>query len=110
MNLLFQIFGLVLIVGIPVYLHACVKFAGIIQAERPEWIERCGSLRFFYTGRFTLADPNVQHAILGIAFSSRWREIGSSVAPIYVGRIRFLLPFLLIVFGSLIVAIFVFKP
>jgi hypothetical protein len=67
-------------------------------------------VEFFYTGMSRIADPNVGNAILGVAFSSRWRTLSSSSAPAYVERIRILLPLLFVVFGILIVAIVVFKP
>ena len=110
MDLLFPIAGLVLLVGIPVYLHAVVKLGGIVQAEHPEWVSRRGSLSFFYTGMPRIADPNVGSSVLGIAFSSRWRTLQSLSAPTYVGRIRLLLPLLLVVFGAVLVAIAVLKP
>jgi hypothetical protein len=109
MSLLFPIAGLVLLIGIPIYLHAVFKLGGIVQAEHPEWINHRGSLSFFYTGMPRVADSNVGNSVLGIAFSSRWRALSSSSAPTYVIRIRVLLPLLLVVFGAEIVAIVVFK-
>ncbi len=110
MDLLFPIAGLVLLIGIPVYLHAVVKLGGIVQAEHPEWVNRRGSLSFFYTGMPRAADPNVGNTVLGVAFSSRWRTLSAPSAPKYVVRIRILLPFLLVVFGLVLVAILVLKP
>lgn len=110
MNLLFPIAGLVLFIGIPVYLHAIVKLWGIVQAEHPEWVDRQGSLSFLYTGMPRIADPNVGNAVLGVAFSSRWRELHSRSASVYVGRIRFLLPSLLVVFVAVVAATAVLKP
>jgi hypothetical protein len=110
MDLLFPIAGLILLVGIPVYLHAVVKLSNIVQAEHPEWVNRRGSLSFFYTGMPRVADPNVGSAVLGVAFSSRWRSLSSPSASKYVSRIRILLPLLLVVFGLVLVAIAVLKP
>jgi hypothetical protein len=110
MDLLFPIAGLILLIGIPVYLHAVVKLGRIVQAEHPEWVNRRGSLSFFYTGMPRIADPNVGNAVLGVAFSSRWRTLSSPSASAYVGRIRILLPSLLSVFGALLVAAAVHKP
>jgi hypothetical protein len=110
MDLLFPIAGLILLIGIPVYLHAIIKLGGIVQAEHPEWVSRRGSLSFFYTGMPRIADPNVGNAVLGVAFSSRWRTLSSPSAPAYVGRIRILLPLLLVVFGAVLIAAAVLKP
>ena len=110
MDLLFPIAGLVLLIGIPVYLHAVVKLGGIVQAEHPEWVNRRGSLSFFYMGMPRIADPNVGNAVLGIAFSSRWRALSSPSASAYVGRIRILLPLLLAVFGAVLVAAAALQP
>ena len=110
MDLLFPIAGLVLLIGIPVYLHAVVKLGAIVQAEHPEWVNRRGSSSFFYTGMPRIADPNVGNAVLGVAFSSRWHTLNSPYASAYVGRIRILLPSLLAVFGALLVAAVVHKP
>ena len=110
MDLLFPIAGLVLLIGIPVYLHAVIKLSGIVRAEHPEWVSRRGSLSFFYTGMPRVADPNVGNAVLGVAFSSRWRTLNSPSASAYVGRIRILLPLLLVVFGVVLVAGVVLKP
>ena len=110
MDLLLPIASLVLLVGIPVYLHAVVKLGRIVQAEHPEWANRRGSLSFFYTGMPRIADPNVGSAVLGVAFSSRWRTLSSPSASAYVGRIRILLPLLLVVFGAVLVAGAVLKP
>lgn len=110
MDFLFPIAGLVLLVGIPIYMNAITKLWVIVQKERPEWVNRRGSLSFFYTGMPRLADPNVSYAVLGIALSSRWRTLSSPSASTYVRRIRFLLPSLLAVFGTVLVVIVVFKP
>ena|SRR6185312_1805767 len=110
MDLLFPIAGLVLLICIPVYLHAVVKLSGIVQAEHPEWVNRRGSLSFFYTGMPRIADPSVGNAVLGVAFSSRWRTLSSPSASTYVSRIRILLPLLLAVFGLVLVVAATHKP
>lgn len=110
MDFLLPIAGLVLLIGIPVYLHALVKLHGIVQAEHPEWVDRKGSLSFFYSGMPRIADPNVGTAVLGLAFSPRWRALRSPSAAKYVGRVRVLLPSLLAVFAVVMVAILVGAP
>jgi len=110
MDLLLPIAGLVLLIGIPVYLHSIFRLSGIVQAEHPEWTDRRGSLSFFYTGMPRIAAPNVGIAVLGVAFSSRWRTLKSPSVSKYVRRIRILLPSLLVVFGALLVAAAVHKP
>jgi hypothetical protein len=110
MDLLFPIAGLILLVGVPAYLHATVKLGGIVQAERPEWISGRWATSFFYTGMPRIADPNVSCSVLGIAFSSRWRTLHSPSVPTYVRRIRLLLPLLLAVFGAVLVAVVALRP
>jgi hypothetical protein len=110
MNLLFPIAGLILLIGISVYLHAVIKFSDIVQTEHPEWINRRGTLSFLYTGMPPSADPNVSLAILGIIFSARWRALRSPMAATYVGRIRILFPLLVTVFVGVLVAVAVLKP
>lgn len=110
MALLFPLAGLASLIGTPVYLHAIIKLGGIVQAEHPEWVNRRGSLSFFYMGMPRIADPNVGNAILGVAFSSRWRTLNSPSASTYVGRIHILLPLLLVVFGAVLVAAAAHKP
>jgi len=110
MDLLFPIAGLILLIGIPVYLHAVVKLGGIVQAEHPEWARHRGPLSFFYTGMPRIANPNLGNTVLAVAFGSRWRTLNSPLALSYVRRIRILLPLLLAVFGAVLVAIVVLRP
>ena len=110
MDLLFPIAGLLLLLGIPAYLHAVVKLGGIIQAEHPVWLRRKGSLSFFYTSMPRVADPNVGISVFSLAFSSRWRTLQSPAASAYVSRIRLLLPLLLVAFVAVLAAIAVLKP
>ena len=110
MDLLLRLASVLMLIGIPIYQHAVIKLAGIVQQEHPEWIDKRGSLSFFYTGRPRIADPNVNMAVLGLAFSSRWRQLISPFAATYAWRIRILLPFLLFIFGSTITAGFIFTP
>ena len=110
MALLYPLAGLLMLIGTLVYLHAVAKFYGIVAAERPDWVDRRGSLSFFYTGMPRLSDPNVSMAVVGLAFGSRWRELRSASAAKYVRRIRVLLPALLAVFAGALVAIAVGTP
>lgn len=110
MDLLFPIAGVLLLVGVPVYLHAVVKLGGIVQAEHPEWLGRKGSLSFFYTGMPRVTDPNAGISVLGVAFGTRWRTLHAPAVPTYVSRIRLLLPLLMVVFVVVLVATAVLKP
>ncbi len=102
--------GLVMVFSAPIYLHAVVKLHAIVAAERPEWVDRRGSLSVFYTGLPRLSDPNVSFAVISLAFSSRWRELKSRSAAKYVGRIRVLLPMNLAIFSGIVVAAAVIAP
>jgi hypothetical protein len=75
-----------------IYLHALVKLYGILKKERPDWVERKGSLSFFYSGLPRIGDPNVGAAVVGTAFSSRIRQLHSPRALSYAKRIRICLP------------------
>ena len=110
MNLLYPVAGLMMLIGTPIYLSSVVKLHSIISAEHPDWVDRRGTLSFFYKGMPRVVDPNVNQAVLGIAFSHRWRSLESPIAYKYVRRIRIFLPSLLVVFGVVLVTIAVSAP
>ena len=87
-----QIFASLCLFGLVVlYLYTFYKFHQVVQAERPEWVDRKGSLSFFYQSFPRVSDPNVTVAVLRTVLSARVRELCSPVASIYARRIRLLL-------------------
>lgn len=66
---------LIVAVVMPFYLHALIKFHGIVRSKRSDWAERKGSLSFFYEGFPKVFDPNIGVAVLGTAFSRRIYEL-----------------------------------
>jgi hypothetical protein len=94
-----------LIVAVGVYLYSVYRLHQVIASEQPQWVDRKGTLSFFYTGMPRVADPNVSLAVLGVAFSSKARQL-SAVAKPYVRCIRVLLPLVLLFFlGVLVVSV-----
>jgi hypothetical protein len=110
MQLLMIIAGGLFIFCVVVYLHAIWKFHQIIHSEKPEWLQRRGSLSFIYDGLPRLADPNVGWAVLRAAFSPRIRELYSPLAAVYAHRIRVLLPVALLLFTLIVIVIALVKP
>lgn len=92
------------------YMHALSKFYALVKAERPDWVDRRGSLSIFYAGMPRLADPNVSLATIGLAFSPRRHELRSPSASRYADRIRVLLPFGLVLFVGILAMIFAAAP
>ena len=74
----------------PFYMYAFFRFFGIVQRERPDWLEIRSSMRHVYEGTLRIGDPNVQIELLKIAFGARWRELQSPMAASYAKRIRLL--------------------
>lgn len=97
--------GVVMIIAMPVYLHAVVKLHGVIESERPEWVSRRGSLSFFYNGMSSVADPHVGMSVVAVALGRRWRRLQSASGYKYALRIRFLLAVLALVFAGVTVAV-----
>ena len=91
MPLLLQIAVLVMIGIGPLYLYSFWRLYAIIKAEKPEWLQRKGSLSFMYEGMPRAFDPNVSSEVIRIAFGSRAQELQSPSASIYAKRIRLLL-------------------
>ena len=75
---------------VPFYLYAFFRFWGIVKAERPEWLHVRSSVRFIYEGTARIGDPNVQMALLRVAFGARSRDLRSPMAASYASRIRVL--------------------
>jgi hypothetical protein len=106
MYLLYPLAGLVLLIGIPVYLHAITHFYIIVTLEHPEWIDRRGPVSFlFHNNMSRRTGSNTSMTVTRLAFSSRWRELKSTNAAKYVKRIRVLLPALLFVLFGVMVSI-----
>jgi len=102
---LLQAFASLCLAGlIALYLHTFYKFHQLVQAERPEWVDRKGSLSIFYRGFPRISDPNVTLAVIGIVLSSRVRELGSPVARAYAIRIRLLLAVIPSMFLLIVIA------
>ena len=106
MLLVYNLFvGTLFACGVLVYLHALFKFHSILQAEKPDWIDRRGSLSFFYDGMPRIADPNVGLAVISTAFSSRIYQLQAPMAVSYAKRIRVLLLANLVVFVGLLAGV-----
>ena len=69
--------ALFLVAALGGYLYSVYRLHQVIVSERPQWMDRKGALGFFYTGMPRVADPNVGLAVLGVAFSSKARELGA---------------------------------
>ena len=110
MDLLYPLAGIVLLIGIPVYLHALAKLHRLIEVAEPSWLasHRAGSI--FYKGMPSVVDPNVNCAVVRVAFGSRWRDLSSTMAINYVWRIRVLLPVLSSMFLGVLIAAAVDGP
>src|SRR5690606_37416342 len=87
-----------------IYLYALFKLYGVIASERPEWVNRRGSLSFFYSAFPPAADPHIGLAVVRRSFSSTIRELQSPLALVYAKRIRWALAIPLFGFGVLMVA------
>ena len=96
--------GLSLAALIGLYLYTFYKFHQLVLVERPEWVDRRGSLSFLYQGLPRVGDPNVQVAVLRTVFSSRVRELRSPQAVIYARRLRLLLLVVPLLFVLIFVA------
>ena len=98
-----QVFASLALVGLTgLYLHTFYKFHQIVLAERPEWVDRKGSLSFFYQGLPRVSDPNVTVAVLRTVLSSRVRELRSPHAAMYARRLRQLLIIIPLMFALII--------
>ena len=99
-----------LLVGIPIYMHAVIKLCGLIEAEEPNWLADRRSRSIFHAGMPSVVDPNVNLAIVWSAFSSRWDSLASPVATKYIWRIRILLPIISAVLVGVLVAVALGAP
>ena len=90
----------------PFYFHALARFQKILFTERPELVDRRGSLSFFYSGMPRIADPNVGAAVVRAAFGPVARDLQDPNAVRYARRIRLCLvvglPAYLVAFAILI--------
>ena len=96
--------GLSLAGLIGLYLYTFYRFHKLVLAERPEWVDRRGSLSFFYQGLPRVGDPNVQVAVLRTVLSSRVRQMRSPQAAMYARRLRLLLLVIPCLFVLILVA------
>jgi hypothetical protein len=110
MRLLLVALGWIYLFIVPVYLYAFTRFYRIVNAEKPEWVQRRGSLSFFYDGLPRQADPNVTVAVIRAAFSSRVSELRAPKAAFYVRLVRILLLVGLAIFALILYVVFRFKP
>jgi hypothetical protein len=99
----------VLLAALGGYLYSVFRLHQVIASERPHWVDRKGTLSFFYTGMPRVADPNVGLAVLGVAFSSKARELSAAAKP-YVRSIRVLLPLVSLFFLGVLVVWVVGAP
>ena len=109
MKLLLTLLSWTYVLIVPCYLYAFAQLYRIVDAERPEWVRRSGSLSFFYDGLPRPADPNVTVAIIRTAFSSRVHELRAPKAAFYARLIRILLLIGLTLFAFILYVIFPFK-
>ncbi len=98
MSLVFQLVFLAFSCVTAFYLYAFFRFYGIVNSEKPDWLQVRSSLSFFYDGLSRAGDPNVQIELLRIAFGSRASELRTPMAASYAKRIRYLLPAGLLLF------------
>ena len=110
MALLYPIAGVVLLIGIPVYLHAVSRLQRIVEAAQPGWAAARRSGRIFYTGMPNAADPKINLAVIRFALSTEWRSLAAPQATAYVWRIRVLLPSLSAAFVGVLVALVLGAP
>lgn len=95
---------------VAVYVYAFTKFYRIVNAERPEWVQRRGSLSFLYEGLPRQGDPNVTVAVIRTAFSSRVSQLQAPQAVLYARLVRLLLLAGLALFALMLFLIFRLKP
>lgn len=110
MQALLLVASFLFLAAVLVYMHAMLNFYALVKVERPDWVDRRGSLGFFYTGMPSLANPNVGLAAIGIAFSTKRHELRFSQARKYADRIRILLPLGLALFLSILAIVIVRSP
>jgi hypothetical protein len=110
MRLLLMALGWAYVFVVPIYLYAFTRFYRIVNAERPEWVQRRGSLSFFYNGLPRQGDPNVGVAVIRTAFSSRVNQLQAPRAAFYARLVRVLLLLGLVLFGLIVFVILRFRP
>lgn len=110
MRLLLMALGWAYVLVVPIYLYAFTRFFRIVNAERPEWVQRRGSLSFFYEGLPPQGDPNVTVAVIRTAFSSRVSQLQAPKAAFYARLVRMLLLVGLVLFAFTAYLILRYKP
>ena len=110
MQFALSIAGLLFALAVLGYMHALFKFYAIVRAERPDLVERRGSLSFFYSGMPRLADPNVSLATIGLAFSPKLQQLRSPLAARHAKRIRVLGLLGMVLFSGILATIFASAP
>lgn len=50
MQALLLVASFLFLAAVLVYMHAVFNFYALVKVERPDWVDRRGSLGFFYTG------------------------------------------------------------
>ena len=88
MSFAFEILLVAFAVIVPFYMYFFYRFYGLVQAERPEWLNVRGAFSFLHEGYSRIGDPNVQLQLLRIAFGSKSRQLQSPSALSYAKRIR----------------------
>jgi len=86
-----------------VYLHALYRLHDVIASERPDWVNRRGSLSFFYSAFPPVFDPHIGLAVIRRAFSRSLGDLKSPLAAVYARRVRWCLVLLLAGYGILII-------
>ena len=100
--------GAILIAALitPFYMYAFFRFHRILASERPELVDKSGSLSFFYRGLPRSADPNVTVAVIRAAFSPVPGQLSNASAARYARMVRFglsvALPLYLLAFGLIL--------
>lgn len=110
MRLLLMALGWTYVFVVATYLYAFTRFYRIVNAERPEWVQRRGSLSFLYEGLPRQGDPNVTVAVVRTAFSSRVSQLQAPKAAFYAWLVRVLLLVGLVLSVFTVYLILRFKP
>ena len=85
------------------------KLYKIVLSEKPEWLRYKGESSIFYSGFPRATDPNVALRVLSIAFTGNANQLTSKDALWHAKAIRFHLISGLVVFGSILAFIYIYK-
>ena len=83
------------------YFFCYSQLYSALREQRPEWLSYKGGPSVFYVGMPRRFDPNVSLRVIGIAFSSRASQLGSSTYG-YARAIRIVLPISIATFGFIL--------